>query len=88
MAKSKPVETKVSDPETEQVRKSLAVYAKGRKVSILGENSTELLMGLLIELGAKALVTPIRSGVYRGGKEPYGQIVEVRGFSFIVDKTT
>lgn len=76
------------DVETEQARFSLAGLARGRKVSILSDNSTDLLMNLLVELGAKALVTPIRSGVYRKGKEPYGQIVEVRGFSFIVDKTT
>ena len=86
MAKSKPVE--IVDPEVDWAKKGIASVATSKRVKILGEKGTNALMELLIELGAKALVRPMRSGAFRGGKEEYGQIVEVRGFSFIVDKTS
>lgn len=85
MAKNKPVEV---DAETEWARKAIAGTAAAKRVKILGEKGTNALMNLIVELGAKAMLRPMRSGAYRKGKEEYGQIVEVRGFSFIVDKTS
>lgn len=70
----------------EQVEKESLKTAKAHKLPILDEENFQKLENFLKPFGVKMEVTPIRSGVYRQGKEPFALKIKTYSFTFLVSK--
>lgn len=75
------VKTNLSENE-KQLSLSLA---KAHKLSMMSKPEFEKMVVSLKPLGATFELTPIRTNLYKNGREPFAYKVKMNGCSFIVD---